>query len=82
MPDPNAPVRAAMLATTLAAEPRPLDPFELRVPAIRRIMPRVTPPLDLDAPIYRYFVHVDGSVTVLRDHVGARSCGARHMRHR
>jgi hypothetical protein len=82
MPDPNAPIRATMLATTLAAEPRPLDLFELRVPAIRRIMPRITPPLDLDAPIYRYFVHADGDVTVLRDHIGARSCEVRHARRR
>jgi hypothetical protein len=58
--DPNAPIRAAVLATTLTFEPRPADPFELRVPAIRRVMPRITPPLDLTVIPFRYRVTADG----------------------
>jgi hypothetical protein len=80
MSDPNAPIRAAMLSAVLSFEPRDADPFELRVPVVRRVMPRITSPLDLDAPIYRYFVHVSGEVTVLRDHVGARGCSSTHRR--
>jgi hypothetical protein len=72
--NPNAPIRAAVLSATLSFEPRPADPFELRVPVIRRVMPRITPPLDLDTPIYRYRVDIEGNVSVLRDAVGARSC--------
>jgi hypothetical protein len=82
MPDPSAPLRAAMLSAVLNIEPRPADPFEVRVPAVRRVMPRITPPLELDAPIFRYFVHVSGEVTVLRDHVGARGCTSTHRRRR
>jgi hypothetical protein len=82
MSDPNAPLRAAMLSATLKFEPRPADPFERRVPVVRRVMPRTTPPLDLDAPIYRYFVHTNGVVTVLRDHIGARGCSSIHRRRR
>jgi hypothetical protein len=82
MPDPNAPVRAAMLSAVLSFEPRPADPFEVRVAPVRRVMPRITPPLDLDAAIYRYFVHSNGEVTVLRDHVGARGCTSVHRRRR
>jgi hypothetical protein len=76
--NPNAPIRAAVLSATLSFEPRPADPFELRVPAIRRVMPRITPPLDLDTPIYRYRVDIEGNVSVLRDAVGARSCSGTH----
>jgi hypothetical protein len=54
MPDPNAPLRAAMLSAVLSIEPRPADPFELRVPVIRRVMPRITPPLDLSVIPFRY----------------------------
>lgn len=82
MPDPNAPIRAAMLSAALSFEPRPADLFEVRVIPVRRVMPRITPPLDLDAPIHRYFVHVSGDVTALQDHVGARGCTLTHRRRR
>jgi hypothetical protein len=82
MSERNAPLRAAMLSAVLTVEPRAADPFEVRVPVVRRVMLRITPPLDLDAPIYRYFVHVTGEVTVLRDHVGARGCSSIHGRRR
>jgi len=58
--DSNAPIRAAVLATTLSFEPQPADPFELRVPVIRRVMPRITPPLDLTVIPFRYRVTADG----------------------
>ena len=80
--DPNAPIRAAMLAATLNFEPSPADPLELPIAPIRRVMPRITPPLKLDAPIYRYFSHRSGEVTVLQDHVGARACSTAHRRRR
>lgn len=60
MSDPNAPVRAAVLATTLTFEPQPLDVFEVRVPAIRRVVPRITPPLDLTVIPFRYRESADG----------------------
>src|SRR4051794_38471842 len=58
--DPNASIRAAVLSATLAVEPRPADPFELRVPAIRRVMPRITPPLNLAVIPFRYRITDDG----------------------
>jgi hypothetical protein len=60
MPDPNAPIRVAMLSAVLTIEPRPADPFELRVPVVRRVMPRITPPLDLTVIPFRYRVTEDG----------------------
>ncbi|MEA2339173.1 MAG: hypothetical protein QOE82_3180 [Thermoanaerobaculia bacterium] len=60
MSDPNAPLRAAVLSAALTFEPRPADPFELRVPAIRRVMPRITPPLELAVIPFRYRVTDDG----------------------
>jgi hypothetical protein len=60
MSDPNAPIRAAMLSAVLSIEPRPIDPFEIRVPVVRRVMPRITPPLDLTVIPFRYRVTEDG----------------------
>jgi hypothetical protein len=60
MSDPNAPLRAAMLSAALNFEPRPADPFEVRVPVVRRVMPRITPPLDLTVIPFRYRVTEDG----------------------
>ena len=62
--------RAAVLATTLTFEPRPIDPRALRVPAIRRVVPAVRGPLNLDAAIFRY--RPDG--TVIDEPAGARFC--------
>jgi hypothetical protein len=75
MSDPNAPLRAAMLSAVLTIEPRPVDPFEIRVPVVRRVMPRITPPLDLTVIPFRYRVSEDG-VEVVRpkcDHRRRRS---------
>jgi hypothetical protein len=75
MPDPNAPIRVAMLSAVLTIEPRPADPFEVRVPAIRRVMPRITPPLDLTVIPFRYRV-TDAGVEAIRpkcDHRRRRS---------
>jgi len=60
MSDPNAPIRAAVLSAALNFEPRPADPFEVRVPVVRRVMPRITPPLDLSVIPFRYRVTGDG----------------------
>ena len=43
-----------MLAASLSFEPQPVTIRELQVPAIRRVVPRQKPPLNLDAAIYRY----------------------------
>jgi len=64
MSDPNAPLRAAMLSAVLSIEPRPIDPFEIRVPVVRRVVPRITPPLDLTVIPFRYRVTDDGVETV------------------
>ena len=47
---------AAVLAANMTLEPAPADRAELRVPAIRRVMPRITPPLDLAVIPFRYRV--------------------------
>lgn len=52
--DPRANTRAAVLAASLSFEPQPVTIRELQVPAIRRVVPRQKPPLNLDAAIYRY----------------------------
>jgi len=59
MSDPNAPLRVAMLSAVLSIEPHPADPFEIRVPVVRRVMPRITPPLDLAVIPFRYRVTSD-----------------------
>jgi hypothetical protein len=74
MSDPNAPIRAAMLSAALNFEPRPADPFEVRVPVVRRVMPRITPPLDLTVIPFRYRVSEDGVET------GRPKCAHRRRR--
>jgi len=78
MYDPNAPLRAAMLRAVLSIEPRPADPFEVRVPVVRRVMPRITPPLDLTVIPFRYRVTENGIEAVRSkcDH-GRRRSAAR-----
>ncbi len=66
MPDPKAHARAAILAGAMTFEPAPLDLFEIRVPAIRRVVDRIEPPLDLTVIPFRYRVMSDGSVDPLR----------------
>jgi hypothetical protein len=81
--DPKSNARAAMLAGSLVATPLPDAELvrRLPVPAIHLVVRRQRPPLDLDAPIYRYRVGLDGRVSVIDDPVGARSCRRAH-RHR
>lgn len=74
MPDPKAQARAAILAGAMTFEPAPLDLFEVRVPAIRRTMPRITPPLDLAVIPFRY--------RVAADHVEAVRPKCHHARRR
>lgn len=40
----------------MTIEPAPPSVLELRVPVIRRVMPRITPPLDLAVIPFRYRV--------------------------
>ena len=56
MSDPKSNARAAVLAGSLTLEPAADDLLELHVPARRRVMPRVTPPLDLTVIPFRYRV--------------------------
>jgi len=72
--DPNAPLRAAVLSAALTFEPRPADPFEMRVTALRLVIPRTTPWLDLDVAYFRYRIDRDGIVHVLPPMAGARIC--------
>ena len=80
--DPKSHARAAVLAGTLAVTPPDLELVRrVEVAPIKRVVPRARPPLDLDAPIYRYRVAADGRVSVAHDPIGARSCRRAH-RHR
>jgi len=54
--DPFSPARAAVLAANMTVEPAPPSILELRVPVIRRVMPHITPPLDLAVIPFRYRV--------------------------
>ena len=56
MSDPKSNARAALLAGSLAIQPAAEEILELRVPVRRRIMPRITPPLDLAVIPFRYRV--------------------------
>jgi hypothetical protein len=80
--DPIGPIRAAVLSATLTLEPRPADPFELRTPAIRRAMPRVTPPLDSEPAYFRYRIDRGGVVQALPAITGARICREKSRRRR
>jgi hypothetical protein len=80
--DPNAPIRAAILSATLTFEPRPVDPFELPVTAIRLVMPRAGRRLDLDAAYVRYRIQRDGTVHVIPAIAGARVCREKSRRRR
>jgi len=74
--------RAAVLAASLAITPPDTELIRrAEVTPIKRVVPRARPPLDLDAPIYRYRLGRDGRVSVADEPVGARSCRRTH-RHR
>ena len=80
--DPKSQTRAAVLVASLAITPPDLELVRrAEVVPIKRVVPRTRPPLDLDAPIYRYRVAADGRVSVVREPAGARSCRRAH-RHR
>jgi hypothetical protein len=66
MPGPKAHARAAILAGAMTFEPAPLDLFEIRVPAIRRVVDRIEPPLNLAVIPFRYRVTAGGGIVSLR----------------
>jgi hypothetical protein len=66
MADPRAHARAAIIAGAMSFEPAPLDPFEIRVPAIRRVVDRIEPPLDLTVIPFRYRISKSGAITAIR----------------
>ena len=66
MTDPGAQVRAAILVGAMTFEPAPLELFEIRVPAIRRVVDRIEPPLNLNVIPFRYCVSVEGFIEPLR----------------
>jgi len=66
MPDPKAQARAAILAGAMTFEPAPLEIFEIRVPAIRRVVDRVEPPLDLNVIPFRYRLTALGQLEPVR----------------
>ena len=74
----NTSLRAAVLSAALTIEPPRIDLMELRLPPLREVMPRAAAPLDLDAPIFRYRIDLDGNVSTIRDAIGARSCNVDH----
>ncbi|HEX7679179.1 MAG TPA: hypothetical protein VF713_13700 [Thermoanaerobaculia bacterium] len=80
--DPTGPIRAAVLSATLALDPAPADPFEIRSPPIRRVMPRVTPPLGFEPAYFRYRIDRDGLVHPLPAIAGARVCREKSPRRR
>ena len=67
--DPRFHARAALLAGAMSIEPRPIDPFEIVVSPVRRVVPRVTPPLDLAVNPFRYRIR-EGRVEAVRPHCG------------
>jgi len=80
--DPRSHARAAVLAGALAVTPPDVELVRrAEVVPIQLIVRRQRPPLDLDAPIYRYRVGRDGGVRVVNEPAGARSCRRGH-RHR
>lgn len=74
--DPRSHARAALLAGAMTFELPPLDPFEILLPAVRRVVPRITPPLDLSVNPFRYRIR-DGKAEPVRPH-----CGHGHRRPR
>jgi len=77
MPDPKAHARAAILAGAMTFEPAPLALLEICVPAIRRVVDRLEPPLDLTVIPFRYRITAGGTVEVVRP-----VCAAHHRRRR
>ncbi len=74
MPDPKAQVRAAILTGVMTFDPAPLDLFEIRVPAIRRLVDRIEPPLNLRVIPFRYRVRADGTIVPVKRVCRHRPC--------
>ncbi|MEA2569131.1 MAG: hypothetical protein QOI24_1132 [Acidobacteriota bacterium] len=53
-------IPAAVLAANMSLEPAPTERVELQAPVIRRVMPRITPPLNLAVIPFRYRVSSEG----------------------
>lgn len=66
--------RAALLAGAMAFEPPVVDPFTVIAVPIRRVLPHVTPPLDLSVIPFRYRLR-DGRIETVRPR-----CGHGHRR--
>jgi len=74
MPDPKSHARAALLAGAMAFEPPMVEPFTMAAVPIRRVLPQVTPPLDLSVIPFRYRVR-EGRIEPVRPR-----CGHGHRR--
>ncbi len=74
MPDPKAHVRAAILTGAMTFDPAPLELFEIRVPAIRRVVDRIEPPLNLRVIPFRYRVSADGTIAPVKRVCRHRPC--------
>jgi hypothetical protein len=79
MPDPKAHARAAILAGAMTFEPAPLD-LLIRVPAIRRVVDRIEPPLNLAVIPFRYRVAIDGNVKAVHSKCEHRRTPAQRFR--
>jgi hypothetical protein len=68
-------IPAAVLAANMSLEPAPAERVESRVPVIRRVMPRITPPLNLAVIPFRYRVDAEAvqAVNTKCHHGRARS---------
>jgi hypothetical protein len=65
-------LRAAVLAGAISLDPQPVDPFALRVTAIRRVIHHEGNGLELDAAYFRYSIDRHGDVHPLPALPGAR----------
>jgi len=74
-------LRAAVLVGAISVEPLPIDSFDLRVPARRRVIHHDGAPLDLDGPYFRYRIERNGSVHALPAIEGARVCRGQAKSH-
>ncbi|HKB79939.1 MAG TPA: hypothetical protein VKH35_09510 [Thermoanaerobaculia bacterium] len=70
MPDPKSQARAAILAGVMAVEPAAIDPFSIRTVPVRRVLPRITPPLNLEVIPFRYRVLRDGRIEPVHPECG------------
>jgi hypothetical protein len=73
----KAQLHAVVLAGAISAPPATSVVLELAVPAIHRTVRHRQPPLDLEAPRFRYSVSAAGAAVVVREgaRVHASKCG-------